>query len=49
MLKTKVDDPKLKNLPKIETNARLLHFLPTSFTDNFTSFFFMCPINTAQK
>ena len=38
MLKTKVHDPKPENLPKIETNARLLHFSPKSFAHNFRSF-----------
>jgi len=38
ILKTKVHDPKLKNLLKIETNPRLLHFSPKSFAHNFRSF-----------
>jgi len=38
MLRAKVYDPKLKNLPKIETNPRLLHFSPKFFAHNFWSF-----------
>ena len=38
MLKTKVHDHKLENLPKMETNPRLLHFSPKSFAHNFLSF-----------
>jgi len=38
MLRTKLHDPKLENLPKIETNPRLLHFSPKSFAHNFRSF-----------
>jgi len=30
MLKTKVNDPKLENMRKIETSPRLLHFSPKS-------------------
>jgi len=38
MLKTKVDDPNLEKLPKIETNPRWLHFSHKSFAHNFRSF-----------
>jgi len=38
MVRTKVYDPKLENLPKIESNPRLLHFSPKSFAHNFRSF-----------
>jgi len=37
-LEEKVHNPKLENLPKIETNPRLLHFSPKSFAHNFRSF-----------
>ena len=38
MLRTKVHDPKLENLPKRQTNPKLLHFSPKSFAHNFRSF-----------
>jgi len=38
MLRTKVHDPKLENLPKIEINPTLLHFPTKSFAHNFSSF-----------
>ena len=38
MLRTKVQDPKLEKLPKMETNLRELHFLPKSFAHKFRSF-----------
>ena len=38
MLKTKVHDPKLENLTKIEINPRFLHFTTKSFAHNFRSF-----------
>jgi len=39
MLRTKEEEPKYENLPKIETNPRLLHFSPKSFPHNFRSFY----------
>jgi len=38
MLRTKVQDPKHENLPKMKTNLRYLQFPPKSFAHNFRSF-----------
>jgi len=43
MLRTKEEDPKYENLPKIETNPRWLHFSPKSFAHNFWSFWCCFP------
>ena len=36
--KKKLHNPKVENLPKIETNPKLLHFSPKSFAHNLRSF-----------
>jgi len=43
MLKTKEQDPKYENLPKIETNPRWLYFSPKYFAHSFRSFCCCCP------